>query len=386
MPKKERKMKIYYNPEMPDQPFPEPMSYKLLVEVPEELKDINEIEGVKLTGIESGAMNLSAHDSDDLPEGTNHQYLLDGAVEEIKLANQAVSNAKIKVNAIQGAVIAAGAITETKIGDNEISSGKIKASAIIAGKIATGAVIATKIYAGAVTTEKIQANAVTAAKINVSQLSAISANIGSITAGTITGIIVTGGTVRTAASGQRVEMQSAYNRLAFYDSGGSLTGKISGYAGQFYIEASVIAMTGQLQPQSVRNLIPPSNDDYALGMPSSNWKDLYLYNRIYRGSDICFGLKPAEIEFHKNLKPVGSMNIGYNTDRVANIYATNIYCTNQTADQHITGDLSFRYRKKVVFRIDEDPNFLNFYNKNNKKIAKLDKNGNFWIRGEIKRF
>jgi len=70
----ERKTKVFYNSEIEDIPFPEPLSYKLLVEIPQELKDINETEGTKLAGIEDGAMNLSNHTSDDLPEGAVNLY------------------------------------------------------------------------------------------------------------------------------------------------------------------------------------------------------------------------------------------------------------------------------------------------------------------------
>jgi hypothetical protein len=69
--------------------------------------------------------------------------------------------------------------------------------------------------AAAITTDKVAAGAITAAKISVSQLSAIAADIGTITAGTITGVLV-----RTAASGQRVEMSST--GLRTYDSAGSV--------------------------------------------------------------------------------------------------------------------------------------------------------------------
>jgi hypothetical protein len=53
--------------------------------------------------------------------------------------------------------------------------------------------------------------------INVESLSAISANLGSITAGSITGVTITGATIQTAASGQRVVIDStglkAYNSV-----------------------------------------------------------------------------------------------------------------------------------------------------------------------------
>jgi hypothetical protein len=56
----------------------------------------------------------------------------------------------------------------------------------------------------AVKTLNLAAGAVTANKINVAQLSAITADMGNLTAGTITGA-----TIRTAASGARVEMNSS---------------------------------------------------------------------------------------------------------------------------------------------------------------------------------
>jgi hypothetical protein len=56
--------------------------------------------------------------------------------------------------------------------------------------------------------------------INVESLSAISANLGTITAGSITGVTITGGTIRTAASGARVELTST--GLKTYDSAGTV--------------------------------------------------------------------------------------------------------------------------------------------------------------------
>jgi len=75
-------------------------------------------------------------------------------------------------------------INDTVIGDNSISTGMVQADAI--------------------TTNELAANSVTATEINVAQLSAISAALGSITSGTITGALI-----RTAASGARVFLNSA---------------------------------------------------------------------------------------------------------------------------------------------------------------------------------
>ena len=54
--------------------------------------------------------------------------------------------------------------------------------------------------------------------LKVGKLDAISVDAGTLTAGTLTGLTVTGGVVRTAASGQRVEMAGSTNDLKVYNS------------------------------------------------------------------------------------------------------------------------------------------------------------------------
>ena len=53
--------------------------------------------------------------------------------------------------------------------------------------------------------------------LKVGTLSAITVDAGTLTAGSLTGLTVTGGTVRTAASGQRVEMAGSTNDLKVYN-------------------------------------------------------------------------------------------------------------------------------------------------------------------------
>lgn len=72
--------------------------------------------------------------------------------------------------------------------------------AIVANKLSANAVVAGKVAADAITTNNLQAGAVTAAKVNVTQLSAISATIGLL---------------RTATSGQRLEIEN--NQIRVYD-------------------------------------------------------------------------------------------------------------------------------------------------------------------------
>jgi len=73
------------------------------------------------------------------------------------------------------------------------------------------------IAASAITADKIAANTITADKMNVSQLSAIAADMGTITAG-----VVTGATIRTAASGAQVVMDST-DGLRGFNSSGTMT-------------------------------------------------------------------------------------------------------------------------------------------------------------------
>lgn len=78
-------------------------------------------------------------------------------------------------------------------------------------------------------------------------------------------------------------------------------------------------------------------------------------------------------------------NLGLTGTRWLNVYADNIYCTNQTAGQNITGDILFNYNGSMVFKIDENPDFLNFYNKDNELIMKLSKEGDLFLKGEVKK-
>jgi hypothetical protein len=69
--------------------------------------------------------------------------------------------------------------------------------------------------------------------LKVGSLSAITANMGSLTSGTITGALI-----RTAASGQRVEMDYSTNYLSSYDSSGSVITQIGGTYGTVYVNTA----------------------------------------------------------------------------------------------------------------------------------------------------
>lgn len=87
---------------------------------------------------------------------------------------------------------------------------------------------------GAITTTKLAANAVTA---NELAANAVTAN--SIAAGAIDGKIITGATVRTAASGQRLQLSPT--GLQAFNSGGSVTATLSAASGGLRLSGTLIA-------------------------------------------------------------------------------------------------------------------------------------------------
>ncbi len=106
------------------------------------------------------------------------------------------------------------------------ASQTVTAGTIITALLAAAAVTADKIAANAVTTDKLYASAVTAAKIATGAITA-----DKISAGAIDGFLITGATVRTAASGARVVLDSS--GLKAYNSSGSVVSSISATTGAF---------------------------------------------------------------------------------------------------------------------------------------------------------
>lgn len=70
--------------------------------------------------------------------------------------------------------------------------------------------------------------------LKVGSLSAISANLGTVTAGNINGLTITGGTIQTQATGQRLVIDGSNNWLTTYSSGGVITAQIGGANGSVY--------------------------------------------------------------------------------------------------------------------------------------------------------
>lgn len=135
-----------------------------------------------------------------------------GTITANELAAGAVTAVKIAANSITANEIAANAVTASELNAGAVTAGKIAADAVTANEIAAGAVTASELSAGAVTTTKLAAGAVTANEIAAGAITAVK-----LDAAAITGKTVTGGIVRTAASGQRVQMDSAtQNQIQFF--------------------------------------------------------------------------------------------------------------------------------------------------------------------------
>lgn len=120
---------------------------------------------------------------------------------------------------------AAGPVTPFKLDENNFEN-YFETAAITNAYIQN--LDAAKITSGEISADRIGASTITAGKIQVDNLSSIKADLGSITSGTITG-----GTIRTAESGERVQLGSS--GLEAYNTDGNRTAHIntdgSGYLG-----------------------------------------------------------------------------------------------------------------------------------------------------------
>ena len=185
-----------------------------------------------------------------------------------------------------------GLAHELQIASAAVVNAKMAVDAVKAMNIENGAVVADKIAANAVTANKIEAGAVTALKINVENLAAISANIGDITAGTITGITITGGTVRTAATGARVELYN--NRLNSYNASGQKHGAEIDPTGGY--SAALVLWASGWNYGSLNNL--------GNGMEVWGSQDLYLIT----GSTSHISMGSGGVQFNS---PVSGLRTAY---------------------------------------------------------------------------
>ena len=219
----------------------------------------------------SGAINASNMFGSDV---VVQSAIAANAIGADQIAAGSIIAGKIGANAVTAATIAAGSISADKITTNAVTADKINAGAITAVKISAGAIETDKLAANAITAEKIAANQITAAKLE-SDLT-LSNIIKTGDAGTARieirgkdhpnpGIVsfdggggtsfrfysngvsyldnvtvagtLTGGTIRTSSSGQRVQLSGSNNSLEIYNSSGTLAGDITGTSGSLFIDS-----------------------------------------------------------------------------------------------------------------------------------------------------
>lgn len=220
--------------------------------------------------------------------------IADAAVGTAKIENLAVTDAKIANLTVTAAKIADATITDAKIADATITSAKI--ANLDAGKITTGTLSADRIAAGAITGAKIAADA-------------------------IDGKTITGATIRTAASGQRVQLDSdglktfdssdvEKSRLSADSGGLLLTGPLTSYSGgntqraQFCsggmyfdlpgspgaatlrVGPGFIDASGAGSPLNIRHLSGGPNSDIALWTNSSNKIHLNPGDKVYENGAV----------------------------------------------------------------------------------------------------
>lgn len=124
-----------------------------------------------------------------------------GALDAGAITTGTLAAARIAAGSLDGGKITAGTITAGQLAANAVTAGKIAAGAVTAGSIAAGAIATGDLAAGAVTASKMAAGTITAASGIIASIDA-----SKITTGILTGIIIQGTTIRTAASGARVEI------------------------------------------------------------------------------------------------------------------------------------------------------------------------------------
>lgn len=110
-----------------------------------------------------------------------------------------------------------------RAGNESPASAQASASAVLISNAHIANLDATKITTGILNADRIGAASIVAAKLNVTTLDAITATMGTLNI-TSTLTMTTGGIIRTAASGERIEITEAENdRITFYSGLGGET-------------------------------------------------------------------------------------------------------------------------------------------------------------------
>ena len=222
----------------------------------------------------------------DHPAGSIVEDKLDsGAVTENKIGNLAVTSGKIGSLAVINAKIDNLAVTSGKIGNLAVINAKIDNLAVTSGKIGSLAVTSAKIDNLAVTSGKIGSLAVTNAKIDnlavtegkIANLSVTNAKINDLNADKITAGTITALNFRTAISNRRATLTATagteQHALSFYDSTGTIKGRLSEISGVMTLMAS-----GGFRV--INTILPIAGGGYDIGSPADKWSNGFFYTSL----------------------------------------------------------------------------------------------------------
>ena len=148
-----------------------------------------------------------------------------------------LSGSRLVARSILAGHIAALAITAEELASDSVTAVKIAANSVTAEKINAGAVTTVKLDALAVTAEKIAVGAIIAEKIAAGAITA-----GKIAATAIDGMTITGALIRTAVSGQR--MQLDINGLRAFDSGDVQRALLAASSGGLLLSGTLTSYIG----------------------------------------------------------------------------------------------------------------------------------------------
>lgn len=177
--------------------------------------------------------------------------LADSAVTSTKIANLAVGNAAIANLAVGTAKIADLAVVNAKIADATITGAKIANATITGSLIASSTIVDANIVDSTITGAKLANATITGANIagstisgsniagatitgaNISNSTITNAHINDLSADKINAGILTGRTIRTAASGRRAVIESSSNDIRFYNASGQVVVIVGDYSGVY---------------------------------------------------------------------------------------------------------------------------------------------------------
>lgn len=145
-----------------------------------------------------------------------------------------ISAEKLAANSVTADKIVAGAVVAGKLAADSVVADNIVAGSIVAGKLAADSVVAENIVGGTITGDKLVGLTITGDKIAANAITA-----GKIQAQAIDGMTITGALIRTAPSGQRMQLDA--NGLRAFNSTGTVTAALSSSAGGLALAGSLVS-------------------------------------------------------------------------------------------------------------------------------------------------